>query len=206
MNFSIFESRTTSSNAKVATVSLSIAAFMTLLLSHIDIPLAPLRLLTLAIAVFAAWAFCDEMGLKKPLNRAGFVFFVIAVVAKAQIALGLAEQFIGRYYLLYALFLLLAVLLWSVAFLHRNRTLKVVGAVGLVASLMPIGAIIVGHLVVGVGVAFGVEALLSATNGSAPSDLGFVTLVERIFGLWAYIAAWLLWRGHIQTTSQPLDA
>jgi hypothetical protein len=24
-----------------------------------------------------------------------------------------------------------------------------------------------------------------------------VTLVERIFGLWAYVAAWLLWRGYV---------
>ena len=206
MNFSIFESRTTSLNAKIATVSLGLAGLMTLILTHLSIPLAPLRLLTLAIAIFATWAFCDEMGLKKPLNRAGFVFFTIAIVAKIQIALGLAEQVIGRYYLLYATFLLLAVLLWSIAFLHRNRTLKVVGAVGLVASLMPIVAIIVGHLVVGIGAAFGVEALLSATNGGTLSNLSFVTLVERVFGLWAYVAAWLLWRGHIQNTSLPLNA
>jgi hypothetical protein len=24
-----------------------------------------------------------------------------------------------------------------------------------------------------------------------------VTLVERLFGLWGYVAAWLLWRGHV---------
>jgi hypothetical protein len=23
-------------------------------------------------------------------------------------------------------------------------------------------------------------------------------LVERTFGIWAYVAAWLLWRGHIK--------
>jgi hypothetical protein len=27
----------------------------------------------------------------------------------------------------------------------------------------------------------------------------FATLVECVFGLWAYVAAWLLWRRHIQT-------
>ena len=75
--------------------------------------------------------------------------------------------------------------------------MKVVGAVGLVASAAPIIAIIVGHLVVGFGAALGVGALMAATEGGAPSDLSFVTLVERIFGLWAYVAAWLLWRGHI---------
>jgi len=202
MSASILTSRAESLNAKVGAVGLGFAAFMTLLLSHFAVPLAPLRLLTLAIAAFAAWAFCDEMGLRKPLNRAGFVFFAIAAATKVQIALGLATQFVGRYYLLYAAFLLLAILLWSMAFLHRQRTLKVVGAVGLAASLAPIAAIVVGHLVVGVGAAIGVGAMLAATDGSAPSDLRFVTLVERIFGLWAYVAAWLLWRGHIKAPAQ----
>ena len=137
------------------------------------------------------------MGLRRPLNRAGFVCFAIAVITKVQISLGVATQFVGRYYLLYAVFLLLSVLFWSVAFLHRQRDLKVVGAVGLFATLTPIAAIIVGHIVVGLGAAVGVGSLLSATDGDVPSDLGFVTMVERIFGLWGYVAAWLLWRGHI---------
>ena len=198
MSTSILNSRAESLNAKVGAVALCAAAFMTLLLSHFSAPLAPLRLLTLALAAFAAWTFCDEMGLGKPLNRAGFVFFVIAVATKVQIALGVAAPFIGRYYLLYAAFLLLAVLLWSVALLHRQRALKVVGAVGVLASLVPIAAIVVGHLAVGVGAVFGAGAILSATDGGALSDTSFVTGVERVFGLWAYVAAWLLWRGHIK--------
>jgi hypothetical protein len=185
-------------NAKVSAIGLCAAAFMTLALTHSSLPLAPLRLLTLAIAAFAAWAFCEEMGLSKPLNRAGFVFFAIAVAAKVQIATGLASQFVGRYYLLYAAFLLVAVLLWSVAFLHRQRTLKVAGAVGVVASLLPIILLVAGHIVVGLGATLGIGAMLSAAEGTAPVDLGFVTLVERIFGIWAYVAAWLLWRGYIK--------
>ena len=184
-------------NAKVGAVTLAAGALMTLLLSHVDASLAPLRILTLAIAAFSAWAFCDEMGLRKPLNRAGFVFFAIALITKVQILLGVATQFVGRYNLLYAAFLLLAVLFWSVAFLHRQRKLKVVGAIGVLATLTPIAAIIVGHIVVGLGAAVGVGSLLSAAEGGSPSDLSFVTMVERIFGLWGYVAAWLLWRGHI---------
>jgi hypothetical protein len=193
----MFAGRAVSANARTAAVALAAAAFMTLVLTHISAPLAPLRVLTLAIAAFAIWAFCDEMGMTKPLNRAAFVFFAIAVIAKVQIALGLTAELAGRYYLLYAAFLLMSVLLWSVAFLHRERALKLVGAVGVIAAAFPIGAIVVGHLVVGVGAAIGVSALLAATDGSGPSDLGFVTLVERIFGLWAYVAAWLLWRGYV---------
>jgi hypothetical protein len=50
---------------------------------------------------------------------------------------------------------------------------------------------------------FGVGAILSAADGSASLDHGFVTLIERIFGLWSYCAAWFLWRGHIQMAPQP---
>lgn len=197
MNASLFASRAQTLNAKVGAVTLAVGAFMTLALSHTSVPLAPLRIITLAIVAFAAWAFSDEMGIRKPLNRAGFIFFAIAAITKVQVALGVEQHLVGRYLLLYSAFLLLAVLFWSVAFLHRQRELKVVGAVGLLAAAAPIAAIIVGHIVVGVGATLGVSSLLAATQGAAPSDTSFVTLVERIFGLWGYVAAWLLWRGHI---------
>jgi hypothetical protein len=195
------KSRATSLNAKVGALALATAAFAILLLSHFSAPLAPLRLLALALAAFAAWCFCDEMGMRKPLNRGGFVFFCIAVAAKMQITLGLPAEVVGRYHLLYAAFLLAALLLWSVAFLHRQRTLKLVGALGVATSAAAIAVLAVGHIIVGVGAVFGVGAILSATEGLVPTDLSFVTLIERVFGLWGYLAAWLLWRGHIQSAS-----
>jgi hypothetical protein len=203
MKTSILAPRATSLNARVGAVALAAAAFLILLLSHFSQPLAPLRLLSLVLTAFAAWCFCDEMGMHKPLNRAGFVFFSIAVVAKVQISLGIAGSVASGYYLLYAAFLLVALLLWSIAFLHRQRTLKAVGAVGVVASLVPILALVIGHVVVGAGAVLGVGAVLSASEGSGPVDLSYVTLVERIFGLWAYFAAWLLWRGHIRSLPLP---
>jgi hypothetical protein len=206
MDTSFLTARATSLNAKVGAITLASAAFLTLLLSHFSQPLAPLRLLALAIAAFAAWSFCDEMGMRKPLNRAGFVFFAMAVAAKAQIVVGVAIEFAGRYYLLYTAFLLAALLAWSVAFLHRQRTLKMLGAVGALASAAPLVALVIGHVALGTGAALGVGAILSAAEGTAPTDLGFVTLIERMFGLWAYFAAWLLWRGHIHSPSLPREA
>ncbi|MEZ4457691.1 MAG: hypothetical protein R2882_14255 [Gemmatimonadales bacterium] len=55
----------------------------------------------------------------------------------------------------------------------------------------------VGHLVVGAGAALGISSLLEATKGAALTDTRFIVTAERIFGLWAYVAAWLLWRGHV---------
>lgn len=190
-------------NAKVGAVALAGSAFLTLLLSHFAAALAPLRLLALAASAFAAWCFCDEMGMRKPLNRAGFVVFVIAVAVKVQLILGIGAHQVGRYSLLFAAFSLLAVLLWSVAFLHRQRSVKVVGAVGVLATALPIAALVAGHLAVGAGAFLGVKALLAAGDGAALTDRSFVTLVERVFGLWGYVAAWLLWRGHIAAAPQP---
>jgi len=189
--------RPRTANARVGAVALAVSAFMTLLLSHVTASLAPLRLLSLAASAFAAWCFCDEMGMRKPLNRAGFVVFVIAVAVKVQLILGVGEREAGRYYVLFAAFLLLAELLWSVAFLHRERSVKVVGAVGLVATILPIVALVAGHLAVGAGAFLGVKDLLAASDGASLTDRSFVTLVERLFGLWGYVAAWLLWRGYI---------
>lgn len=203
INTSILASRAKSLNAKVGAITLALAAFLTLLLSHFSQPLAPLRLFTLALTAFAAWSFCDEMGMRKPLNRAGFVFFAVALASKVQISLGVAAELVGRYYLLYAVFLLAAMQFWSVAFLHRQRTLKVVGAVGVLTSLAPIIILVVGHVALGAGALLGVGAILSATAGAAPVDLTFITLIERLFGFWGYFTAWLLWRGHIQSQALP---
>ena len=197
MNAHMFASRAKAVNAKVGAVTLAVAASMTLVLSLTSESLAPLRIIALAIAVFAVWSFSDEMGIQKPLNRAGLTAFAIAAITKVQVELGVEQHLFGRYLLLYSAFLLLAVLFWSVALLHRKRELKIIGAVGLLATAAPIAAIVVGHIVVGVGATLGVSTLLTATQGAVPSDTSFVTLVDRIFGLWGYVAAWLLWRGHI---------
>jgi hypothetical protein len=190
-------------NARVGAVALAAGGFLTLLLSHFAASLAPLRLVCVALSAFAAWCFCDEMGMRKPLNRAGFVSFVIALFAKVQVICGVSPVYAGRYELLFAAFILLALLLWSVAFLHRQRPLKIVGAVGVAATVAPIIVLILGHLVVGFGAVLGVQALLTAGHGAAPAELTFVRLVERLFGLWGYAAAWMLWRGEMQIVPEP---
>ena len=192
-----------SNREKVAAISLFVGAFLTLLLTHTSTPLSPIRLIVLVLVAFAVWAFSDEMGIKKPLNRGAFVLFSLAVMAKAQIIVGIPLEYVARYYLLYAAFLLLAVLLWSIAFLHRDKTLKVIGSIGLLASFLPILAIVVGHVVVGFGATLGAGALLSAMEGGNTADLSFVITVERIFGVWAYVAALLIWFGKLKNTPHP---
>jgi hypothetical protein len=57
--------------------------------------------------------------------------------------------------------------------------------------------------VVGSGAILGVGAILAATESATSAELGFVTVIERIFGLWGYLAAWLLWKGHIEANPTP---
>ena len=79
--------------------------------------------------------------------------------------------------------------------------MKVVGAIGTLAALGPIAAIVIGHVVVGAGALLGVGSLLEAASEGAPTDTSFVTLVERAFGLWGSVAAWMLARGHVEAPS-----
>jgi hypothetical protein len=197
MTLSPLGSRAQSRNARVGAISLASAALLTLALTHTNVSLAPLRILTLALAAFATWTFSDEMGVRKPLNRAGMIFFSIAAITKVSLSLGVAEEVAGRYYMLYAAFLLLAVLCWSVALLHRQENLKVVGAVGVLATMVPIALIVIGHIAVGLGAVWGVASLVAATDGAPMTDISFVIVVERIFGLWCYAAAWFMWRGYL---------
>lgn len=206
MNVFLPSGRVTTLNSRVAAITFAVAAFSTLAMTHTAATLAPLKILTLALAAFAAWAFADEMGIRKPLNRAALVCFVVAAGTRILIALGVSDSLAGRYYLLYSAFLLVAILLWSVAFLHRQRGVKWVGAAGFLATLVPISLVLAGHLIVGAGAVFGVGALLAATHGANLADSSFIIVVERIFGLWAYVAAWLLWRGYISSASDTRPA
>jgi len=171
-------------NARIGAISLVTGALLTLVLSHTEVSLAPLRICAVAIALFAIWAFVDEMGVRKPLNRAGFVCFSIAAFCKIQISLGVDQSVLARYMLLYSAFLLIAVLLWSIAFLHRNRELKIVGAVGMIATVTPLALLLVGHIAVGFGAVSGIGALLLFLEDSSGNGTDLLVTVDRLFGLW----------------------
>jgi uncharacterized membrane protein len=191
----------TTLNARVSAWCLVTGAISALVLSLQSQPLAPLRLLTLAVITIGAWAFCDEMGMRKPLVRAGFVSYSIAVLARSIALIEPHSQAVGRYYLLYAFAILSSLLIWSVAYLHRQRDLKVAGAVGALVSVAPIVALVAGHIAVGAGAAFGISSLLAATEGAPLSDFSAVNNIDYIFGIWGFVTAWFLLSGRIRCAS-----
>lgn len=192
----------TTLNARVGAIAIGVAAIGTAALALAPEQLAPLSLLSLLIATFGLWALSDEMGMKKPLVRGAFVAFAFAAAAKSQALLNLDVEVVARYSVFYAFSVLLALLLWSAAFLHREKELKIVGTLGVVATATPIILLIVGHVVVGVGGIFGITALFSIADGPLQTKFAAIDNIDFIFSGWAIVASLMLWGGYIRASEE----
>lgn len=188
-----------SQNARIGAISLIFASLGTAGLSFSTRNLTPMALLFLGLSIFGLWALSDEMGMRKPLVRAATVAFMLAAGAKSQALLQLDPQVVARLYVTYAFMVLLALLLWSAAFLHRQKKLKIIGAIGALASITPLILLLVGHIIVGVGGAFGVTALFALTDNTAGGGLTAIDNIDRLVALWGIAASLTLWSGLIRS-------
>lgn len=186
-------------NARVSAIGLIAGSAATVALGFAP-ELVPLRFVALGIFVFGAWGFADEMRMHKPLNRAGLVAIAFATVAKTLLLLD-SSAFAASSSLLYAFALLLALLLWSIAFMHRDGPLKIAGAIGASVTFIPILALIAGHIFVGVGAYWGIGALYDGLNGVMVADPQIVTIIEVVCAAWSLVAGALLWTDHIKTSN-----
>ena len=185
-------------NARVGAVALTVGSAATVALSLAP-QLVPLRFVAFGLCVFGAWAFADEMGLRKPLNRAGMVALVFAAGAKSLVLLNVGTSAAAGGSLLYAFSLLLALLLWSLAFLHRDKRLKIVGAIGASVAVLPIVALIAGHVFVGIGALWGIGTLYGATYATNADTPEIISIIELVFLVWSLFAAVALWTGQIES-------
>lgn len=194
-------SETPTLNARLSAWTLTASALAGFMLSLQSAALTPLRLMTLAVMTFGIWAFCDEMGMRKPLVRAGFIAYALAALTKSIALIDPLSQAVGRFYLVYVFAMLGALLFWSAAYLHRQRDVKAVGAVGAVISAGPLLALVAGHIALGTGAAFGIGALLAATEGAPLRDLSAIKSIDGIFAIWSLVTAWLLLSGRIRSSA-----
>ena len=183
-------------NAKVAAAGLLLGAIALHGFNQLATELSPLRLIFLGALILGAWAFSDQMGLRRPLNRAAFISFMFAMTAIGATIVNSAGKN-GNFFLIYAFALLIAMLIWSIAFMHRQKEVRLVGALGAAASIVPLLILILGHVSVAAGAFFGVEALLNMNSSASVLASIPVQTIEALFIVWAAIAAVLLWRGHI---------
>lgn len=189
-------------NARVGSVVLLIGSLVLAWLTIAPEWLVPLRIFTLMLITFGAWAFCDEMGMRKPLNRAGFVLLVFAIGARTHTLLSTSSANLTQYYILYAFALTGAVLFWSVAFLHRDKKLKIVGAAGAVVTITPIILLIIGHVVVGTGATYGITSLFAALEDPSLTDESMIYTFEYIFAVWGVITSITMWLGFLSDSSK----
>ncbi|WP_269583489.1 hypothetical protein [Roseibium sp. Sym1] len=193
----------TTLNARVGACALVAGPLGQVLLGTVSTDLAALNLLALGITAFGAWCLADEMGSRKPLNRAGLLALALAVFAKLQASLGPEGASQSAFVLLYVFSILLAVLFWSIAFLHRNGTVRRIGAIGALGAFVPLLVLVAGHVFVGLGAFFGVAVLYRASGGGASADASVLTVLHVLIAVWSLLAAWLLWSGLIGSSGTP---
>ena len=184
-------------NARVSAICLLVGAVLLHVLNQLHAQLVPIRIVTILILVMGVWTFCDEMGLRKPLNRAGLIVFLVSVMALGVTILEPMNKNIGQYYLLYSFTMLFAILIWSMAFMHRKQEIKTIGKIGGLAAAVPIVALIIGHLSVAVGAFIGVDSLLSMSIGHEILRSVPVKAIEATFILWSCATAFMLWSGRL---------
>ncbi len=156
-----------------------------------------MKLLALGITSFGVWCLADEMGAKKPLNRAGLVFFAFAAIARMIALVDRTNPGQAGFLLLYTFALLLAVLLLSIAFLHRGGNVRRAGALGALGTLAPLLVLVAGHFFVGLGTAVGVSALYGLSASVKPEDAAILPVIDILLLIWGLVAALFLWRGDI---------
>jgi len=184
-------------NGKIAAIAIAVSAIGLAALALSGAQLGPATVFILSLLTFGVWAFADEMGLEKPLVRAGMVTFMMAVVGRVLSVIDSDAAMVANAHILYALGASISVLLWSAAFLHRGNIPKATGAVGAIAGLVPVSIFIWGHVAVGAAVVAGSTSVW--TIGANPEEFGLreVNIIDYIVAAWGLVTSWLLLTGRI---------
>ncbi len=189
-------------NARVGAITLVVGSWATAALVLAP-ELVPLRFAALMVSTMGASAFADEMGIRKPLNRAGLIAFAFAALAKTLMLLNVGNSEVAGSSLLYAFTLLLALLLWSMAFLHRDGKLKAAGAVGASVTIISISVLIAGHIFVGMGALWGIGSLYGTITSETTDAPKIIMIIEVVYAVWSLFAAMALWTGQIKVSPAP---
>lgn len=197
------DSQKISLNARIGSLALVIGAPLNLILHTQGPKLGPLS--------YAAWlglslgvlCFCDEMGAGKPLNRAGLVLFAAAFCADTMSMVSVEPDVVARATLLYAFTTLGALVLWSVALMHRVPAAKAIGAIGSAVGVGALLLLVAAHLLLGAATILGFSQLFVALEESGRSTLPALAVIDSLLCVWCVSAAILLWTDRLR--SPPRD-
>ena len=194
---------TISLNARVGAFLLAVCSPLKLILHLQGTSLVPLRYACWLGATIGVLCFCDEMGPNKPLNRAGLVLFAAAFCANTAGVVAVDPVMMARVQLLYAFTTLGAVLLWSVALMHRRRAARKVGIIGTAISGGAIALLIAAHLLLGTASVLGFSQLFRALGDPGRNTAGALTGIDALFCLWGLIISALLWTKRLVPNDGP---
>ena len=183
-------------NARVGAVALALGAPLNAILHAQGARLGPVAYAAWLVFSLGMVCFCDEMGAGRPLNRAGLVAFAAAFCADT-VALLVSGSGAGAR-LLYAFCLLLALVLWSVAMMHRAQVARAVGSVGAALGGVALALLVAAHLLLGTVTIVGFSQLFAALDDPTKSAAGALVAIDVAACAWALAVAVLLWRGRLR--------
>jgi len=188
-------------NARAGAIALAVFASAYCLLSLAGPLLGPMAFVSWLGFSFGVLCLCEELGPAKPLNRAGLIIFLAAFSARVLVLVRIDSTVSMRAELLFAFATMSALLLWSVALLHRPRAPRAVGAVGTALVGSTLALILSAHLLVGGAAIWGFGTLFAALYEPALDSHGAVTAINVILAIWSIIVARLMWTSDLRSGS-----
>lgn len=186
-------------NARVGAAAMAIGAPLNLLLHMRGQALAPLSYAAWLGLSFGLLCFCDEMGAGKPLNRAGLVLFAAAFLGDTAATFAVDPAVIARARLLCAFTTLGALVLWSVALMHRAHFAKAIGAIGTAVGGGGLILLVAAHLLLGASTIFGFSELFAALDQSGRTAVNTLAVIDGLLCAWGFMAASLLGSGRLRS-------
>ena len=181
-----------SHNARVGAVTLLLGALLQVIASMLTALATPWAYGGWLVFCFGALCLCEELGVVRPLNRAGLVLLGAAFCARTILLVLPTGETAMRAELAYAFTCIGAVLLWSVALMHREHQIKGAGLLGSALSGGTLMLLLAGHLAAGGASFFGFSEIFLAINRPEVGSFRAMISISAVIGAWSLIVAGLL--------------
>jgi hypothetical protein len=192
-------------NARVSAVALVVGASSQMAAGLSGQLAAPWAFAGWLVFVIGAVGLCHELGASRPLNRAGLVCLAAAFCARAMLIFSSDPAVDVRSVLLFAFGMMAAILLWSVALMHRSDWPRLVGAIGTLLSGSALLLLLTAHILVGGVALFGFSDLFRALHHSDTGTGRATASLSLIMALWSLVTAFLLWTRGVSLSAGRVD-
>lgn len=189
-------------NARIGAVALAIFAPLHGVVGLFGAMFAPLGFMCWLGVSFGVLCLSDELGAAKPLNRAGLILFGTAFCARLLMTLASEPMLHVRAEIAFAFATLGALLLWSVALMHRPHAPRTVGLFGLAVSGSTLALILSAHLLMGSVTIWGFGTLFAALADPALDTGTALATINAIVALWALIMSGMLWTRNLRSAPE----